>query len=62
MQEIFRRVICNKSKQECPYHKDHCCLGEIDVRSLNDEVPLTEKHCCKQKSSIKVIGVLEKAA
>lgn len=61
MQEDFRRVICICTRAECPYHKEHCCLGEIDIRSLNDEVPLKEKHCCKQKNSIKVIGVLEAA-
>ena len=60
--EEFKRIICTCDKNECPYHKEHCCLGEIDIRSLNGEVPLKEKHCCKQKNSHKVIGVLEEAA
>ncbi len=62
MNDFFRRVICSCNKEECPYHKEHCCLGEIDIRSLNGKVPLREKHCCKQKNSIKVEGILEKAA
>lgn len=56
--EEFKRVICSHGKAECPYHKGHCCLGEIDVRSLNGRIPLRERHCCKQKNSLKVIGVL----
>ena len=57
--EEFKRVICTCSMEVCPYHKDHCCLGEIDIRSLNGIIPLKEKHCCKAKKSLKVIGVLE---
>lgn len=45
--EEFKRVICTCGKAECPFHKDHCCLGEIDVRSLNGKIPLKEKHKCK---------------
>lgn len=60
--EEFKRIICTCDKNDCPYHKEHCCLGEIDTRSLNGIVPLIEKHCCKQKKSHKVIGVLEEAA
>jgi len=56
--EEFKRVICSCSKDECPFHRDHCCLGEIDIRSLNGKIPLKEKHCCKVKNSRKVIGVL----
>lgn len=59
--EEFRRVVCVCTKEECPYHKSHCCLGEIDVRSLNGNVPLIEKHCCKMKNSKKVLGKLEAA-
>ena len=56
--EEFRKVVCICDKDKCPYGKEHCCLGEIDVRSLNNAVPLKEKHCCKIKGSKKVIGVL----
>lgn len=56
--EEFKRVICKCGKAECPFHKDHCCLGEIDVRSLNGKIPLKEKHKCKMKNSKEVIGVL----
>lgn len=56
--EEYKRVICIFGRTECPYHKDHCCLGEIDIRSLNGSIPLKERHCCKKKNSLKVIGVL----
>lgn len=56
--EEFKRVICTCGKDVCPYHKDHCCLGEIDIRSLNGKIPLKEKHRCKVKNSKEVIGVL----
>ncbi len=62
MNEFFRRVICMCDVEDCPYHKKHCCLGEIDIRCLNNSFPLREKRCCKKKNSIKVIGILEKAA
>ncbi|MBQ7200201.1 MAG: hypothetical protein IJS24_02365 [Eubacterium sp.] len=56
--EKYERIICKCGKAECPYNKDHCCLGEIDTRCLNDDYPLIEKHCCKLKNSRKVIGIL----
>ena len=56
--EEFKKVVCNCNKGECPYGKEHCCLGEINVRSLNGDVPLKEKHRCKAKHSKEIIGVL----
>lgn len=54
----YCRVICECGKDECPYKKDHCCLGEIDIRSLNGKVPLRERHKCNVKSSLMVFGRL----
>ena len=59
MDEIYRRVVCSNSKEDCPYNKNHCCLGEINIRSLNGFIPLSEKHCCKRKNSKMVIGILQ---
>ena len=56
--EEYKKIVCVCGCRECPYGKSHCCLGEIDPRSLNDKVPLRERHCCKKKSSRKVIGTV----
>lgn len=54
----YRKVICECGRDECPCKKDHCWLGEIDVRSLNGKVPLQERHKCKHKKGLMVIGRL----
>lgn len=56
--EEYQRVICSCNRDECPYKKEHCCLGEINTGSLNGDIPLKEKHKCKVKNSKEVIGVL----
>ena len=56
--ENFKKIVCKCNRQECPFGKEHCCLGEIDPKSLNEKVPLVERHCCKKKNSRKVIGTL----
>lgn len=57
--EKFERIICTYGKTECPYGRDHCWLGEIDVRCLNGIIELKERHCCKKKKNLKVIGKLK---
>ncbi len=56
--DTYKRIVCSFGYEECPYRKNHCCLGEINVDSLNGIIPLRERHCCKVKSSRKVFGTL----
>ena len=58
MEECFKKIVCVCNRQECPYGKSHCCLGEVDYRCISDKVPLRERHCCKVKHGKKVIGTL----
>ena len=54
----YKRIVCSCSYKECPYKKEHCCLGEINIDSLNGVIPLKARHCCKVKHSKKVFGML----
>ena len=57
----FKRIICSNTKDQCPYQLEHCCLGEINVNSLNDKEPLICRLPCRMKKSRKVICILEAA-
>lgn len=59
MEEVYTKIVCECGRQECPYQKEHCCLGEIDIRSISRNFPLRERHCCKVKHGRKVIGILD---
>lgn len=58
--DTYIRIVCSCSYKDCPYKKNHCCLGEININSLNGIVPLKARHCCKVKHSKRVIGILNK--
>ena len=50
----FVRIYCQE--KNCPYHKSHCCLCEVDASSVKQEPNLTTRNKCKQKNSKVVLG------
>ena len=58
MNHEFREVRCICGLDECPYKKSHCCLGEVDIHCIRDDVPFCERHHCKQKHSKMVLATV----
>ena len=57
----FKRIICSHTKDQCPYQLEHCWLGEINVKSLNNKEPVIGRLPCRIKKSRKVICILDAA-
>lgn len=40
----FIEIRCQETN--CPYHKQHCCFGEISAESIHNQ-EIIERHKCK---------------
>ncbi len=57
----FGKLICKCTKEDCPYHLEHCLLGELDAPGMEDTDSVTGRLECRKKKSRKVLCMLKAA-
>ena len=58
--EEYIKAICIYGLGECPYHKSHCCLCEVELNSISADEAINIRHKCKIKGSRKVQAILQR--